>query len=72
MARLICLQRHPNGPRVWICGQRTHHGAVGVLMAAGCLATSRRLPVLIAAAALVGHDLHDWQIWFAREGLPAQ
>lgn len=39
--------------RVWIGGQRVHHGMTGVLLAA-------------AGAALMLHDLKDWPMWFER------
>jgi hypothetical protein len=37
--------------RVWICGQRLHHGLTGVVLAA-------------AGIALMAHDRHDRSIWF--------
>jgi hypothetical protein len=70
MARIAHLHRHPNGPRVWLLGQRIHHGAVGVLLALACVVLGAYLGVLLAVA-LVAHDAHDWRIWFTREGLPA-
>ena len=39
--------------RVWICGQRVHHGATGILLAT-------------LGAALVAHDWKDRPVWFAR------
>jgi hypothetical protein len=39
--------------RVWIGGQRVHHGATGVLLAA-------------LGAVLVAHDWKDRPSWFAR------
>jgi hypothetical protein len=39
--------------RVWICGQRVHHGATGILLAA-------------LGAALVAHDWKDRPVWFSR------
>ena len=39
--------------RVWICGQRVHHGATGLILAA-------------CGAALVAHDWSDRPLWFAR------
>ncbi len=39
--------------RVWIRGQRCHHGAVGMLLAA-------------AGAALMAHDWKDRPLWFRR------
>lgn len=69
MARVLHLYRHPNGPRVWILGQRVHHGAVGVLVALACLVAQVHLGLLVAVP-LVAHDAHDWRVWFIREGLP--
>lgn len=39
--------------RVWICGQRVHHGVTGILLAA-------------FGAVLVAHDWKDRLDWFAR------
>jgi hypothetical protein len=39
--------------RVWVCGQRVHHGATGIFLAA-------------LGAALVAHDWKDRPVWFAR------
>ena len=39
--------------RLWIKGQRCHHGATGTLLAA-------------AGALLMLHDWHDRKLWFAR------
>jgi len=39
--------------RLWIAGQRCHHGATGVLMA-------------FAGLVLMLHDRHDLTRWFAR------
>jgi len=43
----------PMRRRVWVCGQRVHHGATGILLAA-------------FGAALVAHDWKDRPVWFAR------
>lgn len=62
--RLVRLERHPNGPRVALAGQRLHHGAAGVLVAA--LGARARSPLLCAAGACLAiHDRHDWRWWFA-------
>jgi hypothetical protein len=37
--------------RVWICGQRLHHGLTGALLAA-------------AGIALMAHDRRDRSVWF--------
>jgi len=58
--------------RVWICGQRCHHGATGTLLAAagavGLLALKApALGAMVAAGGvLMAHDWHDRRLWFAR------
>jgi hypothetical protein len=42
--------------RLWICGQRCHHGATGALLTfAGAL-----------GVVLMAHDWKDRTVWFAR------
>lgn len=58
--------------RLWIGGQRCHHGATGALIVAGALAGAafRALPApAVALPCLVGstlmtHDWHDRRVWF--------
>jgi hypothetical protein len=58
--------------RLWIRGQRCHHGATGALLAsAGMLAlVALRVPALAgmvaAGGALMAHDWHDRGVWFAK------
>ena len=60
--------------RLWVAGQRCHHGATGALLtgvaAAGVLAARMRTTGLFALAAtgsvLMAHDWHDRRIWFER------
>jgi hypothetical protein len=58
--------------RLWIYGQRCHHGATGALLAgAGAvgLAALKAPPLAAMVAAgsmLMAHDWHDRQIWFQR------
>lgn len=59
---MLILERHPAGPRLWVAGQRIHHGAVGCLLAA---ALRRKRTALLVAAALILDDRHDWKRWFA-------
>ncbi len=67
--RLILIQQFPTGRRVWIGGQRCHHGAVGALaIAVGLWAHSPA--TILAGALLSAHDAHDIRIWFRREGRP--
>ena len=65
-----------DGPRrrLWIAGQRCHHGATGALLTAGAalgLAAARWHPVRVLVLATTGSLLmvHDWKdrsIWFQR------
>jgi len=42
--------------RLWICGQRCHHGATGALLTfAGAV-----------GVALMAHDWQDRSVWFSR------
>ena len=56
--------------RLWIRGQRCHHGATGALLAgAGAMGVvALRLPALTAMVAagglLMAHDWHDRAVWF--------
>jgi hypothetical protein len=68
--------------RVWIFGQRCHHGATGSVVAAACFlalltdpaavakpsASPRSILALAAAggAAMMAHDWKDRSIWFER------
>jgi hypothetical protein len=63
--------------RLWILGQRCHHGATGSLMAAaGCLGllaapastsgASWRTLAVAAGSAMMAHDWKDRAIWFER------
>jgi len=58
--------------RLWIHGQRCHHGATGALLAgAGTVGLiALRIPALAAmiaaGGALMAHDWRDRAVWFAR------
>jgi hypothetical protein len=60
--------------RVWIGGQRLHHGATGAAFAAAGVAglLARRipvrdgLPVAFVGTLLMAHDWKDRQAWFKR------
>jgi hypothetical protein len=58
--------------RLWIRGQRCHHGATGALLAgAGAVGLlALRVPALsamiAAGGAMMAHDWHDRAVWFAR------
>jgi hypothetical protein len=64
----LVVRRFPQGPRVWLAGQRVHHGSVGCMLLAAGLHHRR---VFAAGLVLVAHDRHDWRAWFVREGVPA-
>lgn len=67
---IVCVRSYPEGPRVWVAGQRVHHGASGSLLGVACLALRRpRLAALLLAWAAT--DWHDVRVWFARECVPA-
>ncbi len=54
------LHYDPRLKRLWIRGQRCHHGATGALLAsAGALAVAM-------GSALMAHDWKDRGLWFAR------
>ena len=59
MVRLIDFERHPNGPRLRLLGQRSHHGAWGCL-----LLLVRNRYVRIAGAVAIIHDRRDAPQWF--------
>lgn len=50
---MIRVERHPLGPRVFLLGQRVHHGAVGVLL-------------IMAGTLMALDDKHDYRDWFRR------
>lgn len=60
--------------RLWILGQRCHHGATGAVMAAAAaagLAATRvgiraGVTLLTTAGVLMAHDWHDRSHWFER------
>jgi hypothetical protein len=54
--------------RLWIYGQRCHHGATGAMLAAaGAVLRGTVAPALVAAGAmLMAHDWQDRSIWFQR------
>jgi hypothetical protein len=60
--------------RLWIAGQRCHHGATGALLTAGAalgFAAARSNPVRTVLLATTGsllmaHDWHDRSVWFKR------
>ena len=60
--------------RLWIGGQRVHHGATGIVLAAAGIAglAARRmtrrggLEWTLLGTALIAHDWHDRGDWFRR------
>jgi hypothetical protein len=72
MHKVALIHYDGNRRRVWIRGQRCHHGATGALLAgAGVVGlVALRAPALTAIVAagalLMVHDWHDRAVWFAR------
>lgn len=62
----------PAQRRVWVGGQRLHHGATGLALALGGLAglaahrfrLRRALTWTVAGSAMAVHDWHDRELWF--------
>jgi hypothetical protein len=60
--------------RLWICGQRCHHGATGALLTglataglvASALRPARAVTLLATGSLLMAHDWHDRPMWFQR------
>jgi hypothetical protein len=60
--------------RLWIGGQRCHHGATGALLTAAAvvgaslsaLRPGRALTLLATGSLLMAHDWHDRPVWFQR------
>jgi hypothetical protein len=60
--------------RLWIAGQRCHHGATGALMTMGAAAgvaarrsrPARAILVATTGTLLMAHDWKDRSIWFQR------
>ncbi|MEA2169395.1 MAG: hypothetical protein QOF76_2695 [Solirubrobacteraceae bacterium] len=58
--------------RLWILGQRCHHGATGALLAAAGASATVRLgtpaftALVAAGGAMMAHDWSDRSIWFER------
>jgi hypothetical protein len=57
--------------RLWIAGQRCHHGATGAVLAASAAALLVRrehaagcVALVAAGSLLMAHDWHDRAIWF--------
>jgi hypothetical protein len=64
----------PQLRRVWIGGQRLHHGLTGIAVATAALAQlaagrsepSRAIAWTLAGGLLVVHDWKDRSVWFQR------
>ena len=60
--------------RIWVGGQRLHHGVTGIAVAGAGLAglavrrftTRGGLEWALVGTALMAHDWHDRSVWFQR------
>jgi hypothetical protein len=74
--RLVAYDRELR--RLWVGGQRLHHGATGIAVAgaglAGLLArrtpATRALAYTLAGGILMAHDWKDRGVWFRRGPQP--
>jgi hypothetical protein len=72
MSRSTPVHYDPAQHRVWLFGQRCHHGATGALLAAagvvglaaGRLHSGGVATFAVAGAALMAHDWKDRALWF--------
>jgi hypothetical protein len=68
----------PERRRVWIGGQRLHHGLTGIALAGASLANlalrrseaSRAVAWILAGGVLIAHDWKDRSAWFRRGPQP--
>lgn len=67
---MIRMLRHEEGVRVYVLGQRLHHGVTGIVLT--LIFLRRRSTLALVGAALVAHDRRDWAIWFRRETIPTE
>jgi hypothetical protein len=70
--RRALITYDPRSRRVWIGGQRLHHGVTGIVLAGAGLAgfpgrRRRGLPFALFGSALIAHDWKDRAVWFRRE-----
>jgi hypothetical protein len=64
----------PELRRVWIGGQRLHHGLTGIAVATAGLAqlatrrseSNRAIACALAGCVLMAHDWQDRSVWFQR------
>jgi hypothetical protein len=64
----------PARRRIWVGGQRLHHGLTGVALATASLANfalrrseaSRAIALMLAGGVLIAHDWKDRSAWFRR------
>lgn len=67
---IVFVERHEDGPRLYVGGQRLHHGATGLaLVGLGVLLPKARRGILVGLLAMA-HDRRDLRRWLAREVLP--
>lgn len=64
MSRLVRIDCHPHGPRLFVLGRRQHHGRTGLALAVAG-AWRRNLSLTLAGLLLCAHDHHDFP-WGAR------
>lgn len=67
----VFIERHEDGPRLYVFGQRVHHGATGLaLVGISALLLRRNRRGLLLGLLAMAHDRRDLRRWLARECLP--
>ena len=69
-----CIEVDLERRRLWVGGQRVHHGVTGIVLATAGLAglAARRFTMrgglewTLLGSALIAHDWHDRSVWFKR------
>lgn len=64
---IATVRSYPQGPRLWVLGQRVHHGSVGCALIVSALSRRRLRALALLGGLLALHDRADWRVWFARE-----
>jgi hypothetical protein len=57
---MVRIDKHENGPRVYLAGKRLHHGTVGLGLTVTALKIKKLRPLALVGLAMIYHDRHDF------------